>query len=285
VPQQKILNQILLLNAEQSPHQILLLSRGFEFPFGYHRAAEMALLRWLAVPQLSAWLMELGAFPQAAHRTHSDLLCLIDVLYAQGLNSQAGQTALARLRTLARTWPLPPAEQHYLLATLVLEPVTWMANFGYRRLVVPEMLALFFFWRAVALALDVPDVPTRFIDLKRFKADYEAQHCQFSPSNQQAAEALYPHLVKAALPKGLSWGVNHILGKPSVVIASLLNQLDSAWPPALGLPPAPDSTQKLVLQALHHRQKLLRRLPERRRPQLALNGTNSAWLENFGPPY
>ena len=126
--------RIAALDGERDHVEIYRLSTGFEFPWDYRRALELALLRTFAVPSIADLLVATGEFARFAQRRYDDTAILMGELGAYGYDSERGRTALRRINRAHGHYRIPNDDMLYVLSTFVIDPVRWIDRHGWRRL-------------------------------------------------------------------------------------------------------------------------------------------------------
>ncbi len=146
----------------------------------------------------------------------------------------------------------------YVLSTFVFEPARWNARFGWRPMVAQEKLALFYAWREVGRRMNIKNTPADYAEFERFNVEYERANFRYSDANRRVADATRDMFLSWFLPKPL-WK----LGEPAVYA-----MLDEPLLNAFGYPKPSAEMRRLVEGAMKLRGRLVRLLPERRKPLL-----------------
>jgi len=170
-----IATRIAALDGERDHVEIYRLSTGFEFPWDYRRALELALLRTFAVPRIADLLVATGEFARFPQRRYDDTAILMGELSAYGYDSERGRAALRRINRAHGHYHIDNDDMLYVLSTFVIDPVRWIDRYGWRRLLPQERVAGYAFYREVGLRMGIRDIPGSFEDLERLNRDHAAR--------------------------------------------------------------------------------------------------------------
>jgi hypothetical protein len=267
----QVLARILGLDPEQDHVEIVFLSECYEFPFDTTRALEFALFRTYAVPSIAALLDRTGEFQHRAQKRYDDTDLLLSEIAEHGYASERGQAAIARINQIHGRFAITNADFLYVLSTLIFEPIRWNARFGWRPMVAQEKLAAFYFWREVGRRMQIADLPDSYEAFEAYNRHYERAHFGQTPSSRRVARATRAMFLDWFLPRRL-----HGLGGP------LLHALmDDPLREAFGFPPAPRALRWLAVGALQLRARVVRWLPERRRPRLRTQMRHRTYLGGY----
>ncbi|MFI6225978.1 oxygenase MpaB family protein [Micromonospora echinospora] len=246
------LRRIEALDPVRDHHEIYRISVGYEFPFDYQRALELALLRTYCVPSISALLDATGEFRLRAQRRYDDTALLMAEMAEHGYDSPRGRQALRVVNRAHRRYAISNDDMRYVLSTFVYEPVDWLDRFGWRRLHEHERLAAFHYYRAVGARMDVRDVPDDYDAFRDFKRDYERASFRFAPTSQRIGTytldlfgSWYPMPLRRAARLG--------------VLALLPAEVRAAF----GFPAAPRWLSAVVEGGLRSRAAVVRLMPPR----------------------
>src|ERR1041384_967904 len=122
---------------------------GWEFPWDYVRALEMALYRTFCSPSTSAVLVRSGEFQKRPQRRYDDTSLLMAEIMEWGYDSERGKESLRRINRFHRHYDIKNEDFLYVLSTFHLEPIRWMDRFGWRKMTQGERVASYYFWREV----------------------------------------------------------------------------------------------------------------------------------------
>jgi hypothetical protein len=272
------LSRIQQLDPVRDHMEIVMLTTMHEFPFDHTRSLEFALFRTYASPTVSDVTDKSGEFGARAQKRYDDTDLLLSEIFEHGYDSERGRAALRRMNQQHGRFPIPNEELLYVLSTFVFEPVRWINRFAWRPLVENEKLALFYFWREVGKHMNIKDIPSDYAEFERFSMDYERAKFRFAPSNQRLANATRDLFIGWFLPRPL-WK----LGEPMIYA-----MLDDLLLEAFGYPKPSDAMRRFVEGVLKFRGRLVRWLPERRKPRLRTGPRNPTYpqgyrIEELGP--
>jgi hypothetical protein len=277
------LKRIEALDPVRDHHEIYRISAGYEFPWDYQRALELALFRTYCVPTISALLDATGEFRDRAQKRYDDTALLMAELAAHGYDSPRGRDALRVINRAHGRYVISGDDLRYVLSTFIYEPIDWIDRFGWRRLSEPEKLAAFHFYRAVGSRMGIRDVPTDFDEYREFKRAYEARTFVFSETNQRVG----------TYTLDLLSGWYPAVFRPAARLA-VRGLLDPGMLTAFGFPAPPGWVGVADALALKGRSAVVRWLPPRKRNTLgryASNRTYPGYPEGYrvadlgaGPP-
>ena len=279
MPRHPALTEILRLDPVRDHQRIMFLCAAHEFPFDMVRSLEFALFRTFAVPSIAALLDRTGEFRQRAQKRYDDTDLIMSQIYEFGYDSARGRAALERMNRLHGRFQIANDDFRYVLSTFIFEPIRWIDRFGWRRLVEPERLGLFYFWRAVGARMHIENLPDSLAEYEQFNVEYEQKRFRYSAASRRTAEATRDMLLAWFLPKPL-WR----LGEPFVYAL-----MDDRLCDAFGFPKPTGGMRRLVEGALRARSRFVRWLPARNAPRLrsALRHRsypNGYRTEDLGPP-
>lgn len=244
--------RIAALDPERDHVEIYRLSTGFEFPWDYRRALELALLRTFAIPSIAELLVATGEFARRPQRRYDDTAILMGELAAYGYDSERGRTALRRINRAHGQYAIANDDMLYVLSTFVLDPVRWIDRHGWRRLLPQERLAAHAFYREVGRRMNIRDIPASYADLERFSTEY-ARHLTPSAATRALREDVLG-LVAGWFPRPVQGLARRLT--PATFDDELLH--------GLGLPVPPRRQRQAAAGALRARAAVVRRLPPRR---------------------
>ena len=273
-----ITNHIASLDPERDHVEIIHYLVGFEFPWDYIRALEMALYRTFCVPTTSRILVQSGEFESRPQRRYDDTSLLMAEIMEWGYDSERGREALRRINRFHRVYDIANEDFLYVLSTFHLEPMRWIARFGWRRLTANEVQASYFFWREVGKRMAIRDIPPTHEAFEAWSLEHERRRFAYDDANRRIATATRELFV--------SWAPRPLHGAVRVAIHGML---DDAMRSSFGFPRAPKSVEYLVGAALRARGRLLRLFPARRKKQFITGSPQRTWpkgytLDQLGPP-
>ena len=246
-----VARRISALDGERDHVEIYRLSTGFEFPWDYRRALELALLRTFAVPSIAGLLTATGEFARFPQRRYDDTAILMGELGAYGYESERGRAALRRINRAHGHYRIANDDMLYVLSTFVIDPVRWIDRYGWRRLLPQERVAAHAFYREVGRRMGIRDIPGSFEELERFNRDY-ARRLHGGPDTQALREDVLG-LVAGWFPGPLRGLARRLL--PAAFDDELLA--------GLGLPSPPRWQRAVATRALRTRAAVVRRMRPR----------------------
>lgn len=258
--------RILALDPVADHTEIYQISAGYEFPWDYQRALELALLRTYCVPAISALLDATGEFRDRPQRRYDDTALLMAELAAHGYDSSRGREALRVINRAHGRYATGNDDMRYVLSTFIYEPIDWISRFGWRPLTEHERVAAFEFYRAVGTRMGIRDIPSSFAGFRQFKLDYEAATFRYSETNDRIARYTI----------GLFAGWFPAPLRPAVRLG-LRAMLDPPMREAFGLEAAPGWVSGAARVGLRTRARVVRLLPARRRSRLGVDPRNRTY--------
>jgi len=246
-------------------HQrIYRISIGFEFPWDYTRALELALFRTYCVPSISRLLDATGEFAKRPQQRYDDTALLMGEIAEHGYDSARGRAALGVINRMHGRYSITNDDMLYVLSTFVYEPIDWIDRFGWRPLHEHERQGAYHYFREVGKRMGIKEIPDDFDKFRAFKTGYERDNFTFCATNQRIGTAtldLFCSWYPRPLRRAVSAGVRGIL--------------DPLMLTAFGFEPAPAWVGRVVATGLHARSALVRVLPRRRRSKLLKPGSRN----------
>src|SRR3990172_1438287 len=252
------LNSIRQLDPERDHLEIVYLDTFHEFPWDTTRSLEFALFRTFAVPSIGGLLDRTGGVSQRPQKRYDDTDLILSEILEHGYDSERGRAAIRRMNRLHGRFDISNEDYLYVASTFIFEPIRWNARFGWRPLIDQENLAAFYYWREIGRRMNIRSIPDGLGELERYNVEYEREHFRYSDANRRVAAAVRNMFLGWFLPRPL-----HRLGEPAIYA-----MLDEPLLEAFGFPKPPPALRRLVEGALNMRGRLIRLLPERRKPRL-----------------
>ena len=113
----------------------------YEFPWDINQALSFALFRTYAVPSIGRLLDETAAFTEATQKRYDDTGILLEIPLVEGFDSTRGRSAIRRINQMHKMYDISNDDFRYVLATFVVVPRRWLADFGWRDLTDDEISA------------------------------------------------------------------------------------------------------------------------------------------------
>lgn len=273
-----IARRIASLDPERDHVLIMHYLAGWEFPWDYVRALEMALYRTFCIPTTSALLVRGGEFEARPQRRYDDTSLLMAEIMEWGYDSERGREALKRVNRFHRHYQIANDDFLYVLSTFHLEPIRWIDRFGWRRMTEGERHASYFFWREVGRRMAIRDIPPSHEAFEQWSLAREREHFRYDDANRRIGTATRELFV--------SWAPRVLRPITRVAIHAML---DESMLNAFGFPRAPRAMRTLVTGALRTRGRLLRLFPARTRKNFITGTPQRSWpkgyrISQLGPP-
>jgi uncharacterized protein (DUF2236 family) len=160
---------------------------------------------------------------------------LIATLIVDGLESERGKLALARMAEAHRRVQASDEEYRYVLSVFFLEPLRFNALYGVKALLDSDRSLLFEFWMQAGQRMGISALPPSLAEWAAFQRDFEGEHLGHTPEGEQLALASLHDVVRLVIPRGLQGltrqallgcmdpAVRHALGLPRAVLPTLLS--------------------------------------------------------------
>ena len=223
-----------------------------EFPWDITQALSFALFRTYAVPGIGRLLDETGEFTARVQRRYDDTVLLLEVPFQRGFADPQARAAIRRVNRMHRSYDIPDHEMRYVLATFVVVPQRWLAEYATRPMTEAEARASVHYYRALGAHMGIPDVPETLEGFAELMDGYEAEHFGHTPGGRRVADATL----------GLLTSFYPGVAAPAVRLLSR-SLMDDALRDALGYPAPPAAVQRLARASVRLRGRLLRLFPTR----------------------
>ncbi|MDO7868028.1 oxygenase MpaB family protein [Nocardioides jiangxiensis] len=228
----------------------------YEFPWDTLQSLSLALFRTYAVPAIGGLLDRTGAFMGATQKRYDDTGILLEVPLIEGFDTPRGRAAIRRINQMHHMYDIGNDDMRYVLATFVVVPRRWIADFGWRDLTDLEVRAVVRYYRELGRHLGIRDVPTTYDDFARLMDDYEAAHFAYDEGAARVAASTLA-LLRTFYPRPL---------RPLVDVVSR-SLMEPELLAAFGLAEPGRVARRLARLALRLRARFVALLPPRRRPQ------------------
>lgn len=273
------LEEIRRLDPEKDHHRIAYLDSMFEFPWDTTRALEFALFRTYAAPPISKLLKHTGELEFRTQKRYDDTVLILAEIIEHGYDSERGRAALRRMNQQHGTYPIANEEMLYVLTTFIYEPIRWMEKFAWRPMTREEKLGNFYYYRELGKRMGIKDIPNSYEALEQFNIDYERTHFRYDPANLAIGQATVNLMLGWYIPNFL-----FPLGRPL-----LYALMDDPLLAAFNFPKPPAWLRGLGAFALRTRGRIIRLLPERKKPRLLTQEKNPTYphgyeIDQLGPP-
>ncbi|MDT0304059.1 oxygenase MpaB family protein [Streptomonospora wellingtoniae] len=275
------LRRIADLDPETDFHEIYRISAGYEFPWDYTRALELALYRTYCVPSISALLDATGEFGRSGQKRYDDTSLLMGEMVEHGVDSDRGRASLRTVNRMHNRYAISNGDMLYVLSTFVFEPIDWIADYGWRPLTGAEREAALRYYTEVGRRMNIRDIPADLDSFREFRTAYERDHFRYTETNARVGRATLD-VFRAWFPAPL---------RPAAD-AGLRALLDEPMLEAFGFAPAPRWLGRAVRTALRVRAGVVAQLPPRRVSRLSADRRNRTYpgypdgyaVEDMGAP-
>lgn len=273
-----ITRRIATLDPERDHVLIIHYLAGWEFPWDFVRALEMALYRTFCVPTTSALLDQTGEFHARPQRRYDDTSLIMAEIMEWGYDSERGREAMRRMNRFHGKYKIANDDFLYVLSTFHLEPIRWIDRFGWRQLTEAERHASYFFWREVGKRMAIRSIPPSHEAFEAWSLAHERECFRYADVNHRIATATRELFV--------SWAPRPLAPVVRVAIHALL---DDAMLDAFGFPHPPRAMRAFVSGALRLRARALRLFPARTSKDFITGKPQRSWpngyrISDLGPP-
>jgi hypothetical protein len=194
-----VTKEILSLDPVKDHCRMVHLMSGYEFPWDMVRSLEIGLMRTFCSASVSKLLHNTGEFRRHGQKRYDDTAILVAEFMQNGYDSEKGTRAIMHMNKIHGLYKIPNDDFVFVLSTFIFQPIEWINNFGWRKLYVQEEQALFYFFREVAIRMNIKNVPPTAAALKEFVRDYEKNNFDYKETNNQVGSATI-NIVKKWLP-------------------------------------------------------------------------------------
>lgn len=241
-------------------------SAGFEFPWDYRKALELALFSTYCVPAISGLLSATGEFAERPQRRYDDTMLLMAELAEHGLGSPRGREAVRVVNRLHGRYEIADEDLRYVLATFVFEPIDWIDRYGWRPLFPAEKTAALEWYREVGRWMGIRDIPATLAEFRAVKDAYERDRFRYADTNREIGTY--------TLDLFCSWYPAPLRPLARRAVLAMLRPPVRA---AFGFPDPPRGLAPLLDTALRARALAVSVLPPRRRSKLARDPRNRSY--------
>jgi hypothetical protein len=192
------------------------LMRG-ELHWELRRGIEMALFRTFGSPRISDILASTGKSVGRPEARRAGTEQIIHAMLEHGYSSPKGAAALDSMNRIHARFVIDNEDHLYVLSTLVLEPIRWASDFGWRAFTREEADAYHSTWKGIAGRMGIRDVPETVGDFDAWSRAYEdrwfAPHAA-SARIAAAVSEMYVSEFPAPLRPAARHGVRALLDAP-----------------------------------------------------------------------
>ncbi len=217
-----------------------------DFPIDFPLAMELGGLRLLAAPEISRLLVSAQGYLERRSDRHAAALGAALELLRHGCEGPVGRRILAAIGEAHSRHAIPVELELYSLSVLVLDPVRWIARYGWRPIESAEREALAHFWHNAALRMGLPDPPQGFSDWEVFQRETERRLHGAAAENHRMVDIACREFAQR-FPRGSR-------GMAKLIVSSLI---DSSLHAHLGLPHPRRSMRALIHGAFRLRRRAM----------------------------
>lgn len=250
----------------------------YDFQKEIHAGFFVSYYRNFAIPSIARTLASRGELKARPLKRSYDTGIVIHEIIANGFDSERGLAMTELLRRVHKGVPGSSDDFLYVLMTLLVLPLRWIEQHGWRQLTTLEEQAAVAFYAELGRRMGLAPAPATLKEANRFLDDYEDRNLGPSPEGAELLAATVKAL-KVRLAKPL---------RPltPVVLALMMDQPRVAV--ALGLKPAPAPLRAAYGLVLRFRALRARRSPLPTNPSFTPGGRMSAYpdgytLDQIGP--
>ncbi|MGW5522366.1 oxygenase MpaB family protein [Gordonia sp. NPDC003950] len=160
-----------------------------EYPWGITMALSFALFRTYAVPSIGDLLCDTGEFTDRTQKRYDDTVLLLDTPVEFGFADPKGRAAIRRINQMHSMYDISNDDMIYVLATFVVCPVRWVADYEWRPLRRNEIDGLTEYYRKLGNHMAIKDIPATYESFEKFLDDYELAHFAYSADSRRVADA------------------------------------------------------------------------------------------------
>ena len=158
------------------------------FPWDINKALEFALFKTFAVPSISGLLDRTGEFSNRPLKRYDDTALLIKEVMSNGLDSDRGTRAFARINGMHRRFRIANDDFLYVLSTFTFGPIDWLDRFGRRAMTGEEQEDWFLYWREFGRRMGISGLPADRPAFRSFALEFETERFARAPSNRAVAQ-------------------------------------------------------------------------------------------------
>jgi hypothetical protein len=201
----------------------------FDFKSEIHSGFFVSYYRNFAIPSTARTLAATGEMQSRPMKRVYDTSIVIHEIIANGFEHERSRAMIELLRKVHKGVPGTPEDFVYVLMTLLVLPLRYVEQHGWRRLTDLEKRSATAFYAELGRRMGLEGVPTTFEDAARFLDSYEARY--LGPSTEgamlfDATVAAFESRIPMRLRRFTPTILALMMDKPEVAVA-------------LGLKPAP----------------------------------------------
>lgn len=251
---------------EASYRQLVLYDLAADIELGFF----LAYYRNFAVPSIATTLQRNGEITQRPVKRSYDTAIVTYELICNGLDSDRGRHMIRLLNHVHRYVPGNNDDFLYVLLTLLVVPIRWAREHGWRVPTPSEESAATRFYQELGARMNIGTIPATFPEAEQFFDDYERKNIAHSPGGAELMASTV-QILKSRLPT------------PARPLAkTMLTAMfdDDHLTDALGLPRATAITKKALAVVLTTRNAIHRRRPLSTKPHFVPGEEGSSLYPN-----
>jgi ER-bound oxygenase mpaB/B'/Rubber oxygenase, catalytic domain len=160
----------------------------------------LSYYRNFAIPHLAATLVHTREVLDRPMKRSYDTAIVIYELIANGLDSPRGQEMVALLNRVHRYVPGSQDDFRYVMLTLLVVPIRWTQQHGWRQPTDSEVKAATRFFRELGERMHISGLPETFQEAEALLDAYEAAHIAPSRAGQELMDATV-RILRETLPR------------------------------------------------------------------------------------
>jgi hypothetical protein len=197
-------------------------------PWDFRLGTYLGLLRTMGIADMVARLYHGSLLQSETFNRLQRTRELIKTLIIEGVDSDPGKQAIARMAAKHRAVTASNDEYRYVLSVFFLEPLRFNRRFGFQRFTQGDLELMLNFWLQVGARMGIDDLLPSLDGWLAFQAAYESAHQGPTPEGRALARASLYEVVRLVIPRGMQRLTRQIL----------LGTMDETLREVLGLPRA-----------------------------------------------
>lgn len=170
-------------------HEMYRVLVAHEFPWDFNQSLSFALFRTYAVPSIGSLLHRTGEMRNRAQKRYDDTVILLDTILEHSLEAARGREAVRRVNQMHGAYPISNDDLRYVLATFVVMPDRWIAQYGWRTLTEAERAACANYYRNLGRHMGIRDIPETYAAFSALLDRYEEEHFAKDAHSRAVADA------------------------------------------------------------------------------------------------
>lgn len=243
----------------------------FDFQREIHAGFFVSYYRNFAIPSIAKTLAGRGEMAARPMKRSYDTGIVIHEIIANGFDSDRGAAMVELLRRVHKGVPGTSEDFLYVLMTLLVLPLRWVDQHGWRKLTALEEQAAVAFYAELGRRMDLAPAPATLAEAGAFLDSYEERHLGRSSEGDELLAATV-----SALKIRLARPLQPLTG---TVLALMMDKPEVAR--ALGLRPSPKWLRAAFNTVLRHRAARAQREPLPTTPSFTPGGVMSAYPQGY----